>query len=199
MPIPPNGPRRLGFGLFEVDLSARELYKRGVLLHLQDQPFQVLTLLLGRPGGAVSREELRARLWPDGTCVDFDEGLNTAIKKLRFALGDSADCGYQKLRRAMLSASYRTRSNIVKRLAPGDLGVDTQAGPGTDGCREAVRSQCVRIISPYGSTGRWTEAGHPDGRKGLKDSRPMRRAALGNTSDESTRRSGEIVVVNRKE
>lgn len=91
MQTPTNGSQRLGFGLFEADLSARELYKRGVVLHLQDKPFQILTIFLERPGEAVSREELSTSLWPDGTCVDFDEGLNTAIKKLRFALGDSAD------------------------------------------------------------------------------------------------------------
>jgi len=86
-----NGRRRLGFGLFEADLSARELYKRGLPVPLQDQPFQILTVLLERPGEVVTREELRKKLWPSDTFVDFDEGLNTAIKKLRYALGDSPD------------------------------------------------------------------------------------------------------------
>src|SRR5713226_4080262 len=91
MSIPVNRRRRLGFGLFEADLSARELYKRGLPVPLQDQPFQILTVLLERPGEVVTREELRKKLWPGDTFVDFDEGLNTAIKKLRYALGDSPD------------------------------------------------------------------------------------------------------------
>jgi eukaryotic-like serine/threonine-protein kinase len=79
------------FGAFDVDLRSRELRKHGIRLKLQDQPFQVLALLLERPGDVVTREELRQKLWPEDTFVDFDTGLNTAVKKLRDALGDSAD------------------------------------------------------------------------------------------------------------
>ena len=86
-----KGKHRLGFGLFEVDVPARELYKRGHRVHLQDQPFQILAALLERAGEVVTREQLRKKLWPDDTFVDFDEGLNTAMKKLRYALGDSTD------------------------------------------------------------------------------------------------------------
>lgn len=91
MQVPANRRRRLGFGLFEADLASRELHKRGVLVHLQDQPFQILAMLLERPGEVVTREELREKLWPGDTFVDFDESLNTAIKKLRYALGDSPE------------------------------------------------------------------------------------------------------------
>jgi DNA-binding winged helix-turn-helix (wHTH) protein/Tol biopolymer transport system component len=86
-----NGHGRLRFGVFEADLTARELYKRGVPIRLQDKPFQMLALLLERPLEVVTREELQTRLWPNGTFVDFDKGLNTAAKKLRDALGDSAE------------------------------------------------------------------------------------------------------------
>jgi DNA-binding winged helix-turn-helix (wHTH) protein/Tol biopolymer transport system component len=79
------------FGQFELDLPEERLLKRGLPVRLENQPFQILAALLEHPGDMVSREELCARLWPDGTYVDFDEGLNTAIKKLRYALGDSAD------------------------------------------------------------------------------------------------------------
>ncbi|MBI3474504.1 MAG: winged helix-turn-helix domain-containing protein [Acidobacteria bacterium] len=79
------------FGVFEVDLEAGELRKRGVRLRLQAQPFGVLAFLLERPGAIVSREELRQRLWPSDVFVDFDQGLNKAINKLREALGDSAE------------------------------------------------------------------------------------------------------------
>jgi len=78
------------FGLFELDLSAGELRKGGVKLRLQGQPFQVLALLLERAGDVVTREELQQKLWPSDTFVDFDHSLNTAINKVREALGDSA-------------------------------------------------------------------------------------------------------------
>src|SRR5450432_4672499 len=78
------------FGEFEADLRAAELRKRGHRLKTQMQPFQILVALLERPGDVVTREEMRLRLWPEDTFVDFDHGLNTAVAKLREALGDSA-------------------------------------------------------------------------------------------------------------
>ena len=81
---------RLRFGVFEVDLRAGELTKRGVRIRLQEQPFQVLAMLLEKPGELVTREELRKKLWGQ-TVVDFDHGLNKAINKIREALGDSAE------------------------------------------------------------------------------------------------------------
>jgi Tol biopolymer transport system component/DNA-binding winged helix-turn-helix (wHTH) protein len=84
-------PRTIRFGLFELDLDARELRKSGVKIKLQEQPFQILTALLERPGEIVTREELHKRLWPDDTFVDFDLSLNSAVKKLRQALGDDSD------------------------------------------------------------------------------------------------------------
>jgi Tol biopolymer transport system component/DNA-binding winged helix-turn-helix (wHTH) protein len=83
--------RRTRFGAFAVDLRSGELYKHGIRLKLQEQPFQVLALLLEHPGEVITREELRERLWPAETFVDFDTGLNSAVKKLRDALGDSAE------------------------------------------------------------------------------------------------------------
>jgi DNA-binding winged helix-turn-helix (wHTH) protein/tetratricopeptide (TPR) repeat protein len=81
----------LRFGTFEVDVRAGELRKQGQRVKLQDQPLQVLAVLLQRPGDVVTREELRSQIWPQDTFVDFDNSLNTAINKLREALGDSAD------------------------------------------------------------------------------------------------------------
>jgi DNA-binding winged helix-turn-helix (wHTH) protein len=83
--------RRVRFGDFEVDPRSAELLKNGRSVRIQEKPFQVLALLLERPGELVTREELRQALWPADTFVDFDVGLNTAIRKLREALGDSAD------------------------------------------------------------------------------------------------------------
>ncbi len=82
---------RLCFGVFEVDIPAGELRKHGLRIRLQEQPFQVLAVLLERPGGVVTREELKKKLWPADTFVDFDHGLNKAISKIREALNDSAE------------------------------------------------------------------------------------------------------------
>lgn len=79
------------FGLFEVDPAAGELRKGGMRLKVQDQPFQILLMLLKTPGEIVTREALRSALWPADTFVEFDHSLNTAVKKLRQALGDDAD------------------------------------------------------------------------------------------------------------
>ena len=88
--LTPVGPI-LHFGVFEVDLRSRELRKQGMRVKLQDQPFQVLAILLEHPGEVVTRDELRKNLWPDDTFVDFDHSLSTAINKIREALGDSAE------------------------------------------------------------------------------------------------------------
>src|SRR5437879_2984395 len=88
---PSGASMAVRFGLFELDLAAAELRKRGRKVPLQDQPFKVLGLLLRSPGQVVTREELQRALWPDDTFGDFDEGLNKAIQKLRQALEDSTD------------------------------------------------------------------------------------------------------------
>jgi adenylate cyclase len=86
-----SGPRPVCFGSFELDATAGELRKRGIRIRLQEQPLRVLQMLLANPGQLVTREELRGALWPTNTFVDFDNGLNRAINKLREALGDSAE------------------------------------------------------------------------------------------------------------
>jgi Tol biopolymer transport system component/DNA-binding winged helix-turn-helix (wHTH) protein len=91
MASPSSSRRLVRSGLFEIDLHSRELYKSGHKVPLQDQPFQVLAVLLERPGEIITREELKARLWQADSFVSFDEGINTAIRKLRVAFGDSAD------------------------------------------------------------------------------------------------------------
>jgi len=82
---------QIRFGLFEVDLRSRELRKKGHKLRLQEQPFQLLTLLLEKPNEVVTREEIQGKIWGDDTFVDFEHGVNRAINKLRETLGDSAD------------------------------------------------------------------------------------------------------------
>src|SRR5260370_25274429 len=79
------------FGLFEADLRSGDLHKSGLKLKLTGQPFQVLAMLLERPGEVITREEIQKRLWPSDTFVDFEHSVNTAIKKVREVLGDSAE------------------------------------------------------------------------------------------------------------
>src|ERR1700746_3817449 len=79
------------FAQFEVRFRAGELWKEGRRIRLQEQPFQVLTMLLERPGDMVTRAELQKKLWPADTFVDFDHGLNSAVARLREALNDSAE------------------------------------------------------------------------------------------------------------
>jgi DNA-binding winged helix-turn-helix (wHTH) protein len=86
---PARAPIR--FGIFELDPESEELRKQGLKVRLQEQPFQILQILLEHPGKVVTREELQQRIWPSDTFVDFDHGLYNAIKKLREAMGDSAD------------------------------------------------------------------------------------------------------------
>ena len=104
--LPPTITSRLiRFGTFDVDPKSRELYKQGSRIRLQRQPFHILSLLLERAGDVVTRDELRAALWPGDTFGDFDQGINKAINKIRTALGDSAEhsryietlsnCGYR--------------------------------------------------------------------------------------------------------
>jgi len=83
--------RVIRFSTFEVNLGTGELRRQGQKVKLQEQPFQVLAALLERPGEVVTREELRSKLWPADTFVDFDHSLNAAIKRLRDALGESAE------------------------------------------------------------------------------------------------------------
>jgi DNA-binding winged helix-turn-helix (wHTH) protein len=78
------------FGVFDLDPRTGELHKRGVRVHLQEHPFQVLSMLLEHAGDLVTRDSLRQRLWSDSVFVDVDQGLNNAVAKIRLALGDSA-------------------------------------------------------------------------------------------------------------
>ena len=116
-------PRAVRFGVFEADLRTGELRKNGMKVRLQEQPFQVLAALLERPGEMVAREELRQRLWPADTFVDFDHSLNTAINKLREALGDSA--GSPRFIETLARRGYRF-------LAPVEvLGAESEGKPAT--------------------------------------------------------------------
>lgn len=91
-PIPPDRASDIvQFGAFQLDIAAGELRKYGVRVRLQKQPLKILDALISRPGHVLSREELVAHVWPQGTFVDFDRGLNAAMNRLRQALSDSAE------------------------------------------------------------------------------------------------------------
>jgi TolB-like protein/DNA-binding winged helix-turn-helix (wHTH) protein/Flp pilus assembly protein TadD len=136
-----HSPGRLRFGVFEADPRIGELTKHGKRLPLQEQPFQLLAMLLERPGELVSREELRAKIWPQ-TIVDFDHGLNKAISKIRDALGDSAE--NPRFIETVARRGYRFLADVaVVRDGPleraaGDLAL--QAHPGSLAPREARTS-----------------------------------------------------------
>ncbi len=123
-----NNPATVRFGLFEADLHTRELRKSGIKIKLHDQPFQVLAFLLERPGEIVTREELQTRLWPSDTFVDFDLSLNSAVKKLRQALGDESD--NPRFVETLYRRGYRF---IAPVLVDGDAngrGLETSDAPG---------------------------------------------------------------------
>src|SRR5713101_9761659 len=91
MERPVQSSKIFRFGLFEADVGRDALRRNGVRVRIQDQPFRVLILLLERPGEIVTRDELRQKLWPEGTFVDFDGSLNVILKKLRAAVDDGPE------------------------------------------------------------------------------------------------------------
>jgi len=131
------------FEVFEVDLRAQELYKAGRKIKLQVQPFQVLAMLLERPGEVVTRDEMQKRLWPADTFVDFDHSVNTAIKKLRQALGD--DKSKPRFVETLPKRGYRFVAS-VKRPATNSAAQEAQmAAPAA--AKEAVASSRVGQVA----------------------------------------------------
>jgi len=117
------------FGIFEADLEARELRKHGRRIRLQDQPFAILAVLLERPGVIVTREELREKLWPADTFIDFDHSLNTAINKIREVLGDSASS--PRFVETVARRGYRFLADVqsdVQSDVQGELRPDVRSG-----------------------------------------------------------------------
>jgi TolB-like protein/tetratricopeptide (TPR) repeat protein len=112
------------FGSFDLDLAAGQLYKRGVRIGLRDKSFQVLALLLEQPGGVVTREQLRHRLWPADVFVDFENNLNTAVARLREALGDSAE--HPRFVETLPKHGYRFIASVAP---PAGVPEPTSGGP----------------------------------------------------------------------
>src|SRR5437879_3497946 len=133
----PVRARRVCFGAFEADLRSGELRKHGRRIKIQDQPLQVLALLLEHLGDLVTREELRQKLWPADTFIDFDVGLNSAIKRLRDALGDSAES--PRFVETLPRRGYRFIAPVEEVLA----GI---------GGREAQRTPAPGSVTPGGAS-----------------------------------------------
>ena len=120
--MPANSSSRIiRFSTFEIDFHAGELRQRGQKVKLQEQPLQILAALLERPGELVTREELRCKLWPADTFVDFDHGLNAAVKRLRDALGESAE--RPNFVETVARRGYRFIAPVNGSAVPGKIGI----------------------------------------------------------------------------
>ncbi len=128
MPIPSTSVPPARFGPFEVDFRAGELLKNGRRIRLQDQPLQVLAMLLEHPGYVVTRDEFRQKLWPNDTFVDFDHGLNNAINRLRDALNDSAEA--PRFIETLPRRGYRFMEAVESLVEPGPAAAASSASPG---------------------------------------------------------------------
>src|SRR5712691_6751021 len=113
------------FGRFALGVRARELRKDGGRIRLQDQPFEVLIMLLRQPGEVIARDDLRLRLWPNGTFVDFEHGLNAAVKRLRAAIGDNAE--HPRFIETLHRRGYRFIADVERIEA--DDSAHTRQGP----------------------------------------------------------------------
>src|ERR1035438_1439525 len=142
MQVPAAKSRVIRFGVFEVDLQEAELRKSGIRIKLQEQPFQILTMLLVRPGETVSRDEVRRKLWPADTFVDFDHSLNSSIKKLREALGDDSE--NPRFIETLHRRGYRF-------IAP----VDTPRAPAVEGSEQVPPVPSVAIPDGLKNVARW--------------------------------------------
>jgi DNA-binding winged helix-turn-helix (wHTH) protein len=135
VPQPISSSGVVTFDRFQLNLRSGELYKAGHKIRLQTQPCQVLAILLERPGDVVTREELRKRLWPEDTFVDFDHSLNTAIKKLRQALSETAQ--KPRLIETLPRRGYRFVGSV-----------ETSATPAVPPAASSWTGQLAKIHSP---------------------------------------------------
>ena len=154
------GANVIRFGIFELDLRRRELRKSGVRIKLHEQPFQVLALLVERPGEIVTRDQLQQKLWPSDTFVDFDLSLNSAVKKLRQALGDDSDNprfvetlyrrGYRFVAPVTIQAPERTPSEPSRESQSPSV-IELNAGDDLSRARTTIAPPSVLKLS----RGRW--------------------------------------------
>jgi DNA-binding winged helix-turn-helix (wHTH) protein len=120
-----SATRRYRFGLFEADAATGELRRQGIRIKIHAQPFQVLCLLLERPGELLTREEIARDLWPDGTFVDYDHGVNSAVNRIREALGDSA--ANPRFVETLARRGYRFVAPVERLEPPGSVEARVEA------------------------------------------------------------------------
>ena len=154
---PAQAQRFLSFGNFVVDLKREELFKDGTRIKLPGKVYQTLLALIDRPGEVVSRDDLRVRLWPEGTHVNFDANVNTTVNKLRLALGDSPDApiyvetiprqGYCFVGRVSASTA-----SFAIRMGNGSASVDALTEP-------QVNSEAKAVAAEMGKPTTWFIAG----------------------------------------
>src|SRR5713226_4480656 len=155
MPTPTASASPARFGPFEVDFRAGELLKNGRRIRLQDQPLQVLAMLLEHPGNVVTRDEFRQELWPNDTFVDFDHGLNNAINRLRDALNDSAEA--PRFIETLPRRGYRFISQ-VQREAIADVLTAGEKSLGPSGNDQAGSVTAIQDLLPWWRS-RWAAMG----------------------------------------
>lgn len=135
-----NGPQpapRYRFGVFEVDAAAGELRRQGLRVKLNTQPMQVLLMLLERPGELLTREEISRKLWPDGTFVDYEHGVNSAVNRIREALGDTA--ANPRFLETRARRGYRFIAP-VERVVPGESSPPADSGSSAPASAEDLTS-----------------------------------------------------------
>lgn len=150
MAVPQNHARIVRFGVFELDRTAGELRKSGARLRLQGQPFQVLVLLLDHAGELVTRDELQRQLWPSDTFVDFDHSLNTAINKVREALGESASS--PRYVETLARRGYRFIAPVQRDAAPEAPTAQSDVGPATGAGQVSIHPELEVPIPRRGLT-----------------------------------------------
>ncbi|HMD39923.1 MAG TPA: winged helix-turn-helix domain-containing protein [Candidatus Acidoferrum sp.] len=167
MPQPVRSSNVVRFDVYEVDLRSEELYKAGRKIKLQVQPFHILVMLLEQPGEVLTREELRNRLWPADTFVDFDHSLNTAIKKLRQALGD--DKKKPRFVETLPKRGYRFIGTVKQPAAPRTATGATPAAPPAKASKaSAWIGRVAKLRGEEGHPFTWVAADEPTARERQK-------------------------------
>jgi TolB-like protein/Tfp pilus assembly protein PilF len=151
----PSSRALVRFGGFELDSDSRELLKQGAKVRLQEQPFQILQVLLEQPGRVVTREELQRRMWPSDTFVDFDRGLYNAIKKLRESLDDSAES--PRFIETLSRRGYRFIAEVTKNGGVGDRTaqasiavlpfINMSADPENEFFADGITEEIINVLS----------------------------------------------------
>jgi len=142
----PLSARRYRFGVFEADAATGELRRQGIRVRLHAQPFQLLLMLLDRPGELLTREEISRELWPDGTFVDYEHGVNSAINRIREALGDTA--GSPRFVETLARRGYRFVAPVEHIAPPGEQNGAQQNVAPTEASAAPLESASAPFASP---------------------------------------------------